>query len=139
MVVIIMVGILSAIALPAFFNQVQRARQADAQSKIGVILRAQQAYYMENAQFANNLESLKIGIRESADYAYNSDQFRNHQTPSGQRVSGARALAIPRQNGRGYMGKIWIETDGSQPTVYSVICEGDFGATDFMQSKAYCP
>ncbi|MGP1373843.1 MAG: type IV pilin protein [Almyronema sp.] len=139
LVVIIVVAILSAIALPAFLNQAQRARHADAQSKVGTILRGQQAYYMEHGRFADSLESLQLGITQSADYTYASDQFNDHQTLAGHRVSGARAAALPQPNARGYMGKIWVEVSGNQPMVYSVICEGDWGARDFMQSKTYCP
>ncbi|NEQ29761.1 MAG: prepilin-type N-terminal cleavage/methylation domain-containing protein [Leptolyngbya sp. SIO4C5] len=139
LVVIIVLGILSAIALPTLLNQAQRAKQADAQSKVGAILRGQQAYYMEHSQFANRLEDLGIGISPSASYHYDSDHFKAHQTLSGQRVDGARARALPQNNLKGYTGKIWIETEGSQPMIYSVICEGDLGAKDFMQSRTYCP
>ncbi|MBE7383552.1 MAG: prepilin-type N-terminal cleavage/methylation domain-containing protein [Leptolyngbya sp. SIO1E4] len=52
LVVIIIIGILAAIALPAFLNQAVRARETEAQTNLGAINRAQQAYLVEFGEFA---------------------------------------------------------------------------------------
>lgn len=72
LVVIIIIGILSAIALPSFLNQASKARQSEAKQFIGSINRAQQAYYLENANaFTTVLTELALGIRPNTDnYAY---------------------------------------------------------------------
>ena len=51
LVVIIIIGILAAIALPAFLNQAVRARETEAQTNLGATNRAQQAYLVEFGKF----------------------------------------------------------------------------------------
>ncbi|HEY9763194.1 MAG TPA: prepilin-type N-terminal cleavage/methylation domain-containing protein [Trichocoleus sp.] len=55
LVVIIIIGILAAIAWPAFLTQAPKAKQAKAGMALGSINRAQQAYQVENSPFANSL------------------------------------------------------------------------------------
>ena len=47
LVVIIIIGILSAIALPAFLNQANKAKQSEAKQYIAPIDKGQPAYYAE--------------------------------------------------------------------------------------------
>lgn len=54
LVVIIIIGILSAIALPSFLNQASRARESEAQTNVGAINRAQQAFIAEFGNFAGS-------------------------------------------------------------------------------------
>ena len=68
LVVIIIIGILAAIALPSFLNQANRARQSEAQTYVGSMNRAQQAYYLERTQFSGNLGALGLGIPETTQY-----------------------------------------------------------------------
>lgn len=71
LVVIIIIGILSAIALPSFLNQAAKARQSEAKSFVGAVLRAQQAYRIENTTFAGDFNALEIGLPEATDnYSY---------------------------------------------------------------------
>lgn len=74
LVVIIIIGILSAIALPSFLNQANKAKQAEAKQYLAAINKAQQAYYLENDEFVDNVSEigkLGIGIRpETANYSY---------------------------------------------------------------------
>lgn len=68
LVVIIIIGILAAIALPAFLNQANRARQSEATSYIGSINRGQQAYRLENPSFANKVDLLGLGIQTTTQF-----------------------------------------------------------------------
>jgi prepilin-type N-terminal cleavage/methylation domain-containing protein len=80
LVVIIIIGILAAIALPSFLNQANKARQSEAQTYAGSVNRAQQAFYLENAQFSTPdgtvtseqaLGKLGLGIAaNTANYKY---------------------------------------------------------------------
>ena len=49
--VMIFLGILSALALPLFLTQANRARQAEAETNLGAITRAQQIYRTSNSSF----------------------------------------------------------------------------------------
>jgi type IV pilus assembly protein PilA len=69
LVAIVIVGVLSAVALPSFLNQVAKARGSEAKSNLGSINRAQQSYRFNNGTFAPNLNTLNIeGMRVSGNY-----------------------------------------------------------------------
>lgn len=68
--VIIIIGILSAIALPSFLSQAAKARQSEGKSNVGALNRAQQAYYFENLTFTEDINSLGIGIFTRDNYSY---------------------------------------------------------------------
>ena len=71
LVVIIIIGILSAIALPSFLNQAAKAKQSEAKTYIGSMNRAQQAYRIQNPQFASNGTALEIGLpSDTVNYSY---------------------------------------------------------------------
>lgn len=71
LVVIIIIGILAAIALPSLLAQVNKAKQAEAKQNVGALNRAQQAYYLENTQFASDIVTVGIGIStQTVNYTY---------------------------------------------------------------------
>jgi prepilin-type N-terminal cleavage/methylation domain-containing protein len=59
--VMIIMGILTAIALPNFIGQVGKAREAEVKLMMGTIGRAQQAFHYERKQFANSYGALAGG------------------------------------------------------------------------------
>ncbi|WP_204154496.1 type IV pilin-like G/H family protein [Leptolyngbya sp. CCY15150] len=125
LVVIIIIGILAAIALPSFLNQANKARQSEAQTYIGAMNRAQQAFYLENREFADQagFADLELGISNTENYTYTingggagSVQATNEATPSGPDL-------------KGYAGTIWLGTGGDgNATTLAKLCEGDPGA-----------
>lgn len=71
LVTIIIIGILSAIAIPSLLGQASKAKQVDAKTTIGSINRAQIAYRTENNSFAPGLDELGLGYRqETANYVF---------------------------------------------------------------------
>jgi type IV pilus assembly protein PilA len=74
LVVIVIIGILTAIALPSFLNQTAKAKQAEAKQKVSSILKTQQSWRTENATFATNIDDLALGNLAGAStapvYAY---------------------------------------------------------------------
>ncbi|PSO56300.1 MAG: hypothetical protein BRC39_17520 [Cyanobacteria bacterium QH_7_48_89] len=69
LVVIIIVGILSAIALPTFLDQAGKARESEAKTNLGALNRGQQAYRLENGEFASSISDLDVGIQNDI-YSY---------------------------------------------------------------------
>lgn len=138
LVSVVIVGILSAIAVPSFLSFSTRARHAEAQVTVGSMLRAQQSYYTWKNEFAASLPDLELGISDSQHYRYRVHQFTGHRTLSGDQVDGTTAIAIPLTNLRGYMGKVWVDGSTGALEVKSVLCEGDIGATYFMDGRTYC-
>jgi type IV pilus assembly protein PilA len=62
LVVIIIIGILTAIALPSFLNQAAKAKQVEAKNNVATILQAQQAWRTENPAFSTSFDQLALGI-----------------------------------------------------------------------------
>ncbi|MBW4551314.1 MAG: prepilin-type N-terminal cleavage/methylation domain-containing protein [Aphanocapsa sp. GSE-SYN-MK-11-07L] len=71
LVVVIIIGILAAIALPSMLNQANKARESGAQSQVGAVNRAQQAYRLENTRFASTITELQVNLPAVSDgYTY---------------------------------------------------------------------
>jgi type IV pilus assembly protein PilA len=61
LVVIIIIGILAAIALPNFLNQAGKAKQSESKQNIALVNKTQNSFRAENAAFANSFDVLAIG------------------------------------------------------------------------------
>lgn len=92
LVVVVITGILAAIAVPSLLSQANKAKQVEAKVTLGTLTRAQQAYFAENSKFADDIDTLGIGIvPETASYRYTIS------TPSDPNSSYAVQSAISRQ------------------------------------------
>jgi prepilin-type N-terminal cleavage/methylation domain-containing protein len=125
LVVIIIIGILSAIALPSFLNQANKAKQSEAKTYVGSMNRAQQAYYLENNQFADqsNFGNLGLGIAtQTVNYKYviNGGGSTN---PSG--VTNQAQLVNQKAPLKAYIGGVGVatQTTTSEATTIAVLCE----------------
>jgi type IV pilus assembly protein PilA len=67
LVVVIIIGILAAIALPSMLNQANKARESGAQSQVGAVNRAQQAYRLEQPRFGQTIAELNINLPATSD------------------------------------------------------------------------
>lgn len=71
LVVVVITGILAAIAVPSLMSQANKAKQVEAKVTLGTLTRAQQAYFTENSKFADDIDTLGIGVSpETANYRY---------------------------------------------------------------------
>jgi type IV pilus assembly protein PilA len=74
LVVVVIIGILAAIALPAFLAQTAKAKQSEARTYLGAWAKAQKAFRTEHSQFARDWTDLSLGIgTESKFYAYSME------------------------------------------------------------------
>lgn len=121
MVVTIIMGLLAAIALPAFLNQVQKAHQAKATAQIGAVNRAQQAYRLSNPTFANTLAVLDIGIPEDTD-AYHLRVSDSNSDRAVVEASPKNSLLL------GFSGVVYVNYDNAQnATAIASVCKGHQG------------
>jgi type IV pilus assembly protein PilA len=114
LIVFIIVGILSAIALPTFVNQSAKAKQSEAKVYIGSINRAQQAYRTENATFANEIDTLAIGVSTTTfNYEYSINVANSSLTAM---------IADPMDDAflKGYSGAVNTTVTGATETI---ICQ----------------
>jgi type IV pilus assembly protein PilA len=61
LVVIIIIGILAAIALPNFLNQASKAKQSEGKQNVALVNKTQNSYRAENSAFATSFDILAIG------------------------------------------------------------------------------
>ena len=125
LVVIIIIGILSSIALPSFLAQAAKARASEARTSIGSLNRAQQTYYLENQQFAQDditstaIKKLSIGIKDdTTNYTY----LVVTTDPTVKIISKATAK---NNDFKGYAGGVF----SSAGLTNSILCEADASGT----------
>lgn len=137
LVVIIIIGILSAIALPSFLNQANKAKQAEAKQYLSAINKAQQAYYLENNKFVDDVDEigkLGLGIRpETANYSYTLAPLNGGQ--------GVIAVAKPQEQSssiKSYVSAVGLayQPGAIDPTTLSVVCESEEIGSDAQLSAS---
>jgi type IV pilus assembly protein PilA len=62
LVSVVIIGALSAIALPSYLNQAAKTRASEAKASLGTINRSQQAYRLEKGMFSTSLADLDVQI-----------------------------------------------------------------------------
>lgn len=111
LVVIIIIGILSAIALPSFLNQGAKAKQSEAKIYISLANKTQQTYRTENASFAGTFTDLQIGI-PTATTSYNYALTAANDTSTSVTATSQDAKAL-----KSFSGGIVILTSGQTSTI----------------------
>ncbi len=121
LVVIVIIGILTAVALPNFISQSAKAKQAEAKQYISAINRAQSYRRSESSSFASNFEQLAIGTMtgtgtsSTTSYSYSM----TGDTESGTAYATSKDSAL-----KSYSAAILhYNNTESSPTVTSGICE----------------
>jgi len=117
-IVLVISGILAAIALPSFLNQANKAKQVEAKMYLGTLNRAQQGYMLERARFAESVNELGIALYNSPNYSYSI-----HLDSAGNQyaVHDAKALSA---NLRPYVGMAAVAQDGTgDARVETILCE----------------
>lgn len=67
LVVVLIIGILAAMALPAYFKAVERSRIAEAETLMGNISQAQQRRWMKNSSYTKLFSGLDVSPTAAAD------------------------------------------------------------------------
>ena len=62
LVVFLIIGILAAVALPQYTKAVEKSRAAEAITICRTLFQAQQAYYMANGRYAEDLDELDVSL-----------------------------------------------------------------------------
>ena len=69
-IVVIFLSILSAVAIPVFFSQVGKAREAEVKLKLGAISRAQTSYHYTKGVFAPTISTLAADVGDISTFYY---------------------------------------------------------------------
>jgi type IV pilus assembly protein PilA len=127
LVVIIIIGILAAIALPNFLSQGAKAKQTEAKQNVGLVNRVQTAYRSENSAFATSFDILATGTlaggtsASTANYSYTLTPT----TDSTSIIATAQDTALKAFSG----GTVRYVNAQSQSVVSSVVCEANTPGT----------
>ena len=70
-VVMIIISILFAVAIPTFFSQVGKARESELLLKLGAMARSQQGYHYEKGRFAPSINALENNDGGISSFYYN--------------------------------------------------------------------
>ena len=119
LIVFIIVGILSAIALPNLINQIGKGRETEAKTQLGSIARAQQAYHFEQQVFAATLNELTLTGSFVPQYYDYPEPIA--PTPDTRVEHKANAVAADVDRTRNYAVGIYFTTGRYQ----IVICQGE--------------
>ena len=66
LVVVLIIGILAAMAMPAYFKSVERARIAEADTILGSVAQAQQRRWMKNNSYSKLFSGLDVSPTNDA-------------------------------------------------------------------------
>jgi prepilin-type N-terminal cleavage/methylation domain-containing protein len=91
MIVVVIIGILAAIAIPKFQGVSKAAKESEAQSLLKQLYTLQNRYYQQHDGYTDNMASIEGGSSNTDGAVYYT--FRLDDDPSG---SGFLACATPR-------------------------------------------
>jgi type IV pilus assembly protein PilA len=121
LVVIIIIGILAAIALPNFLGQVAKAKQSEAKQNIAVVNRIQTAYRAQNSAFATSFDVLATGTM-SGDNQFKSKSY-TYTLATTQDTSTMKAATEDSALKMYQGGTVRFINATKQSVIASIICE----------------
>jgi type IV pilus assembly protein PilA len=138
LVVIIIIGILAAIALPNFLNQASKAKQSEAKQNIALVNKTQNSFRAENSAFASSFNVLAIGsvtgdaTGTTSNFTYTITGGTDSATVSGAprdaslKGSSGAALRYTNNASQSVIGTVMCEmlatgTAGTSPTATSLV------------------
>jgi type IV pilus assembly protein PilA len=121
LVVIIIIGILAAIALPNFLNQGAKAKQSEAKQNITLVNKTQNSFRAENSAFATTFDVLAIGSVNGAA----TGSTTNYSYTIAGTTETASVFSNPIDLSlKGYLGGVRRYSNAaSQSVIGSVMCE----------------
>jgi type IV pilus assembly protein PilA len=130
LVVVIIIGILAAIALPSYLNLTASSKQSEGRQNIASLIHAQQSWATENTSFASTFDLLATGVvKGSGSSDTTSSTIYNYEMPAaviaGNNTSvGMTAASRADVKIKGYAGGVNTYLNAaSQQTWASAVCE----------------
>jgi type IV pilus assembly protein PilA len=124
LVVIIIIGILAAIALPNFLNQSAKAKQTEAKQNIGTVNRVQTVWRADNSAFADSFDKLATGTLAGAAGTASTSYYSYTLTAATNGESALIGTQAIDSGLKAYSGGTNRYTNStSQSVISSVACE----------------
>jgi type IV pilus assembly protein PilA len=128
LVVIIIIGILAAIALPNFMNQTAKAKQSEAKQNVALVNKTQTNFRSEKNTFATTYNDLAVNALKGSqtDSTSNYSYTLAGATDSMTILATSRDSALKSYNG----GATRFANASSESVITSIICEANAPAKD---------
>ncbi|HEY9602905.1 MAG TPA: type IV pilin-like G/H family protein [Allocoleopsis sp.] len=120
---LVLLGIIAAIALPSFLSAANKAKEAEAKYYVGAMTRAQQANFLEKGSFSNSIDSLSLGIRPE------TQNYRYQIVPQPDNKSVMMTAQAKITTLKSYTGAVFAIKKGKEVITVSGICVTDRPAT----------
>ena len=131
LLVTLIVVILSAISLPNLMNQIGKARETEAKTQLGSLLRSQEAFHIEHQEFADSLDKLApTGSFNSKYYTYDINPI-DIATQVNYKATSSDAI---RDRVRNYAAGVYFDAG-----IYTIIiCQSDKinGSVDVLNTPS---
>jgi type IV pilus assembly protein PilA len=134
LVVIIIIGILAAIALPNFMNQTAKAKQSEAKQNVALINKTQTNYRSEKSTFATKFDDLAIAVLKgditdsTSNYVYTLNSSKDSSTIVAQSLDSAL---------KSYAGgSVRFVNASSESVIASTICETALPGTAIVSAPS---
>lgn len=130
LIVVVILGILSAIAVPSFLNQASKAKETEAKQNLSTFNEYQQIYYLENTRFSNSFDALAMGNLTDANPETKYYQYQLEEYDANTKI---KIRAVPKSSDlREYMAGIRKETNSlGIPIIITLGCKNnDPGASN---------
>lgn len=112
LVVVLIIGILAAVAMPQYTKAVEKARVAEAMTLTSSIAKAEKIYYMANGEYAGDIDKLDLDFSgRKVNYYVNSVQTKHFACrPTGGPWTDALAVCnrLPKET---YYAIVYLNTD----------------------------
>jgi type IV pilus assembly protein PilA len=133
LVVIIIIGILAAIALPNFMNQTAKAKQSEANQYVSLVNKTQNNYRSERSRFATKFDELGVAVLKGGDtdstisYSYKLSSSNNDSTTI---TAQSKDSALKSYTG----GNIRFVNATNDSVLATVICEKNMPGTELVSA-----
>jgi type IV pilus assembly protein PilA len=108
---VVLLGIISAIALPSFLNQANKAKESEGKQAVGAMLRDEQAYFLENNKFTENIADLGIRSPGAASINYS---YQLQKLPGAVPAVAIKATPLGPKSLAGFIGIVAVEGKSTQ-------------------------